>query len=504
MRRDTTGRLRRHLHAAVLLAFIVLLSAPTLAADAETVEDPLESLDWVLESLLAKPDVRGTDVSIHVESLASGEVLYEHNSDARMIPASNMKVITAAAALAALGADYEYETVFSTNATSVAPVLRGDVFVRGSGDPSIVSEQLWQIAERFRTLGIERIEGDLVFDTSFLDREYTTSTDVADGDRAYHARTGALSANFNTVRVHVLPGAERGDDPTVVISPDVEFVRVDNKASTCATNRRETLEIRRVSSPVGSPAREGEWPSAENIIAVSGRIREGSSGKVAYRSVDDPLWNFVASLESFLAGAGVEFTGGLRPGTAPEDARELFVHRSKPLSLIVRDMGKYSNNFVAEQLVKTLGAVTAGVPGTTDSGCAALLEHVASTGADTTGLRIVDGSGFSRENRLTTRAIAAVIRAAATEFATFPEFLGSLSVSGIDGTLSDRMGYGGLDGVVRAKTGLLDGVTAISGVMEASSGERAIFSIITNGSSCEAWKVHDVEHAILMHLYQNL
>ncbi len=489
-----------------VIALLVAVSPCVRAADetAATTEAQasLESLDWVVDSLLAKPDVRGTEVSILVESLDTGVTLYERNADALMIPASNMKIITSAAALAQLGADYQFDTVFSTDASTITPVLQGDVFIRGSGDPAIVSEELWKVAERFRTLGIERIEGDLVFDTSYFDAEWTTSKDVADGDRAYHARTGALSSNFNTVRIHVLPGKGIGESANVIVSPDIGFADINNKATTCSSNRTSTIEVRRMSVPVGS-ARADEWPSMRNLITVSGRIPEGSTGKVVYRSIDDPLWNFVASIETFLARAGVEFAGGLRPGDAPAEARELFVHTSKPLSLIVRDMGKYSSNFVAEQLVKVLGAETAGAPGTTAAGCEALAGFIAATGVDTVGIRIKDGSGLSRENRLTTRAIAAVIRNVANAFSTSPEFLASLSVSGTDGTLSDRMGYGGLTGVIRAKTGLLDGVTAISGIMETVSGERVVFSIITNGSTCEAWKVRDVEHAILMHIHQN-
>lgn len=519
MRHDTNRVRWANTCLVCALALLIALCSPVgpaRAADADA-EEPvatesgaaetsasLESLDWVIDSLLVKPDVRGTDVSIMIAPLDGDAPLYERNADALMMPASNMKVITSAAALAQLGADYQFATVFSTDAATVGPVLRGDVFIKGSGDPAIVSEELWQIAERFRTLGIERIEGDLVFDRSYFDDEWTTSKDVADGDRAYHARTGALSANFNTVRVHVLPGDARGEPARVIVSPDVGFVEINNKATTCSSQRSSTIDVQRISVPTRAPGPDRGWPEARNLVTVSGRIPEGSKGKVVYRSIDDPLWNFVASIESFLARAGVEFAGGLRPGEAPAEARELFIHESKPLSLVVRDMGKYSNNFVAEQLVKTLGAETAGAPGTTASGCAALKVHVASTGVDTTGLRIKDGSGLSRGNRLTTRAIATVIRTAANEFATFPEFLASLSVSGTDGTLSDRMGYGGLEGVIRAKTGLLDGVTAISGIMEATSGRRLVFSIITNGSTCEAWKVHDVEHAILMHVHQNL
>jgi D-alanyl-D-alanine carboxypeptidase/D-alanyl-D-alanine-endopeptidase (penicillin-binding protein 4) len=499
-------RRRRGVCALAALVLLLLLDSSAVAGDAPVTggRPALEGLDWVVDSMLAKPELRGTDIAILIESLDTGEVLYERNPDVPMIPASNMKLITGAAALARLGPDYQYGTVFSTNAPAIEPVLRGDVFVRGSGDPAIVSEELWNIAERLRTLGIDRIEGDLVFDTSYFDREWTTSEDVAGGDRAYHARTGALSANFNTVRVDVLPGEKRGDPARVIISPDVRFVIVENHATTCAAGRGETIEVRRESVPAGGPRDSVEWPTVRNVITVNGRIPEGGEGKTAYRSLDDPLWHFASSLEAFIVGAGVGFKGGLRPGKAPADARELFVHESKPLSLIVRDMGKYSNNFVAEQLAKTLGAEATGAPGTTAAGCDVLVAHIASVGGDTTGVRIVDGCGFSRANRVTTRSIAAVIRAAARDFSIFPEFLASLSVSGTDGTLSDRMGYGGLEGAVRAKTGLLDGVTAISGIMECASGRRVVFSIITNGSSCEAWKAHDAEHAILTHAHQNL
>jgi D-alanyl-D-alanine carboxypeptidase/D-alanyl-D-alanine-endopeptidase (penicillin-binding protein 4) len=185
------------------------------------------------------------------------------------------------------------------------------------------------------------------------------------------------------------------------------------------------------------------------------------------------------------------------PGVTPDDAAVLIEYESKPLALIVRDLGKFSNNFIAEMLVKELAAREFGPPGTTVGGAAVLERYLASVGADSGSYRIVDGSGFSRLNRLSARTIADVLRRGLSEFSTSYELAASLSVSGTDGTLEDRMGYPGLAGRVRAKTGLLDGVTAISGIVETASGDELLFSILVNGFSCEAWKVHDVEHAIL-------
>jgi D-alanyl-D-alanine carboxypeptidase/D-alanyl-D-alanine-endopeptidase (penicillin-binding protein 4) len=469
----------------------------------------LESLSWIIDSFLVRPHLRGAEISIIVESL-DHESLYERHADRPMIPASNMKVVTAAAALSLLGPDYRFETSFSTDSDSVSPILGGNLYVKGSGDPSLVSEEFWKIADELRTMGIERITGDIVLDVSYFDG-HTTATDAADdGDRAYHARTSALSANFNTVRVHVHPGGKSGEAARIELSPETGFVDILNDATSCSARRSQTIQVRR------------RFEDGRNVVHISGRIPVGHRGKVFYRNIDDPTGSFGATLISFLESAGIAFDGNVVQGAEPDDARELFVHRSKPLSLIVRDLNKFSNNFTAEQLLKTLGAMNgdggsqgdaspgggsssreSSASGTTASGTGALMDYLEQLGIDTAELRIVDGSGLSRESRLTVRSLARVIREMYADFRVAPEYLSSLSVSGTDGTLGDRMGFGGLTGTIRAKTGLLDGVTAISGVMETTAGRRVLFSIIVNGWSCEAWKVHDMEHAILLHIYES-
>jgi D-alanyl-D-alanine carboxypeptidase/D-alanyl-D-alanine-endopeptidase (penicillin-binding protein 4) len=218
---------------------------------------------------------------------------------------------------------------------------------------------------------------------------------------------------------------------------------------------------------------------------------------VVYRNLDDPLGHYGTALLRFLEQAGIAVEGRMRPGVTPDEAALLLTHESKPLSLIVRDLGKFSNNFVAETLLKALAVQESGPPGTTAAGARVLERYLASVGADSGSYRIVDGSGFSRSDRLSARTITRVIRRGLLDFETAYELAASLSVSGTDGTLEDRMGYPGLSGSVRAKTGLLDGVTAISGILKTASGDEVLFSILVNGFECEAWKVHDFEHAIL-------
>ncbi len=501
-----TARAARGITAAVTTLALFCACAPSLAAD-EAVETKVpgagaeitsqvysasattsgryDGLARVIDSLLAKPHMRGARLGLIVESLGTGEVLFERDADVPMTPASNMKVVTGAAALALLGPDYRFETVVAARSPVTGGVIEGDLYVVGTGDPSLVSEQLWKLVEAIRVRGIRRVAGDLILDASHFDNETVASPDVANGQRAYHARTGALSLNFNSIAVYVSPGDRAGDPARVALAPETGFVEIRNQATTCTSRRSSTLAAKRT------------YENGRNVVTVSGRHPADAGTKAFYRNLEDPVLHFGTLLSEFLADQGIAVDGLVRAGEAPEDAQVLYVHESKPLSLIVRDLNKFSNNFVAEQLLKSMGATMFGPPGTTAVGARAVGAFLQGAGVDSAAYRVIDGSGFSRDNRLTPRAIVKVLRRALSDFRIRYEYAASLSVSGIDGTLSGRMGYAGLEGAVRAKTGLLDGVTAISGVARTLAGEDVLFSIIVNGFSCEAWRVHDAEHAIL-------
>lgn len=446
----------------------------------------VERLDWIVDSALGRPDLSGAEVGVLVECLETGEVLYERNADTTFVPASNMKIVTGAAALALLGPDHSFETEILLDPGDAGPATRGDLYVRGSGDPSFVSEEMWKLVEAIRLAGIESIGGDIVLDASLFDTVTTAAPDVREGDRAYHARTGGLSLNFNAIAVQVGPGPRPGSPASVALAPRTGFVKVRNLATTSSRGSRRNVEVRR------------QTEGGANTIEVNGRVPAGSSPEVFYRSIDDPAGYFGTVLAEFLEREGVRVVGRPRAGRIPEGARSVLVHRSKPLALIVRDLNKFSNNFVAEQMVKLLGARGEGPPGTTEAGLRELRRFLESLGLGEAGSRLADGSGFSRENRLSPRTIVRVIRAMHDDFETGYEFIGSFSVSGTDGTLEDRMRTGPLPGSVRAKTGLLDGVTAISGIVETATGRRLVFSIMVNGFECEAWRVHDFEHSLLL------
>jgi serine-type D-Ala-D-Ala carboxypeptidase/endopeptidase (penicillin-binding protein 4) len=475
--------------AAALLA-VVACFAPAASPQNTSPElvgrtSRFDAIDWIVDSAVARPDLKGAVVSILIEDLGSGDVLYERGADRLMVPASNMKIVTGTAALRVLGPAFTFDTAVATDASSIGKELQGDLYIVGSGDPSMVSEELWKLTEEIRLLGFERVNGDLVLDAGHFDTLATTSSAVSEGDRAYDARTGALSLNFNAVAVRTSPGARPGSPAVVRLSPETSFVEIRNKATTTKAGGRTNLNVRRT------------FENGRNVVTVEGSIPAGAGPALSYRNLDDGIGYFGAVLRDFLSRAGVAISGEVVKGRTPPGATVLVTHSSKPLALIVRDLNKFSNNFVAEQLLKEIGARVSGPPGTTGAGTRALGGYLTSAGIDSASFRIVDGSGISRENRLSPRTIVKVLRSALSDFGISYEYGSSLSVSGVDGTLEDRMGFPRLRGEIRAKTGLLDGVTAISGIMETASGERLVFSIMVNGFGCDAWHAHDLEQAIL-------
>jgi len=438
-----------------------------------------------IDSILTDPLLEGVTHGLLVESLRTGQVIYERNADTPLIPASNMKLVTGALALTTLGPAFSFETDLATNASIVDPVLEGDLFVRGRGDPSLTTEEVWKLAEELKSLGIERIAGDIVLDASYFDSVSTASGEASDGDRAYQARVGALATNFGSVAVRVRPGDAVDDPAKVALVPPTDFVRLVNRARTGSSRRPSTIEVER------------SWSRGKNTVTVRGRIPADSEGGVWNRNLEDPSGYFGALFLDLLGRAGIAVDGCVVGGMTPGGATVLAVHRSKPLAVILRDLNKHSNNFVGEQLLKAVSAHTMGPPGSTAGGAALASAFLRSVGAADGSFVVADGSGLSRENRLTTRAAVRVMRRMLADYGAAPEYLSSFSVGGIDGTLGRRLGDGDMRGAVRGKSGLLDGVTAISGVLHTRSRGDFLFSMFTNGPEDEPRLAHEVESRVL-------
>jgi serine-type D-Ala-D-Ala carboxypeptidase/endopeptidase (penicillin-binding protein 4) len=475
-RRPRGARIAPLLAALCAASLAASLTGTPIEAKVRAAATPA-ALEDALRRIVESGPLASSKTSVQVFDAETGKSVYSHNADLLLKPASNMKVITSATALALLRPEYRFRTSFyADSAPTPAGVVRGDFYIKGGGSPGLVGEEWWLIARKIRSLGITRIEGDIVGDDTYFD-------DVRRGpqwpspsvDSAYNAPVSALSCFYDVVIVTVRPTAQ-GSPPEVLLDPFGSYFKIDNRAVT--SGRGQDLRVGR------------QWDGHDNIIHVEGRIGTDTGPIAANKCVEEPTLYACSVFREAAGKEGIVVTGGIRRGTVPPGSRLLHVHESKPLADLIQDMNKESNNFMAESILKTIGAETAGPPGTSQKGAAAVLRYLSSLGVKTEGLVIVDGSGLSPENRVSSDALARILLATHGNFQASPEFMTSLPIGGIDGTLDHRMIGSPATRNIRAKTGYINGVSALSGYAWNEHGRLLVFSILVNRIGSSVWDVN--------------
>ncbi len=471
---------------AAIIAFFLLLTA--LSVPAEHTATPLPS-EWpdtplaarLATALTARPfDPQSTGVE--VLSLPDGKHVFSHNARHPLRPASTMKILTSAAALTLLKPEFVYTTdVFASGPLDATGTLAGHLYIRGSGAPDLVAEAWWLIARELARRGLRRVTGDLIADDSYFDAEpRPPGWPPPSTGSWYNAPVSALSCNFNVVTVRATPGGHSGARPALGIEPTASFFRITNRARTAA--RRTSLTVDRL------------YDDGCNTLIVDGNIRLGSEPLMFHRAVEDPTLFALYTFRDIALREGIVIEGTLRKGLVPAAARRLHSHRSRPLAVVIRDMNKNSNNFMAEALLKTIGARSEGEPGTTEKGIETMRSYLAELGVATTRARLVDGSGLSDLNRLQARILTETLVRVQRDFTIGPELVGSLSVGGIDGTLDERFSNGVDRRRIRAKTGRLAGVATLAGYAVNRDGHMFAFAVLANdirGSNISAQRAID-------------
>jgi len=424
---------------------------------------------------------------IQIYSLDKGASLYQFQNDRLFIPASNLKLITTAAAMKYLGPNYRFITELWTSGKVRDEVLHGDLYLKGFGDPKLVTEQMWLLANRLRNLPIRQVTGDLIADDSYFDRVRRVKTwKKKFGPQPFNAPLGALSFNFNTVTVFIMPGPKVGAKPVVVVDPDTDYIRISNRATTLRAGKRNRLIVNRL-------GRDGF-----NEIALTGGIPRNGGRSRYFLNITDPPYYTAKVLKRFLEKAGVEVAGKIKTGVLPKDAELLVQHESESLALILRGLNKFSNNFVAEQVLKTLGAWAFGAPGSTDNGIRVIARYLQTLGISPDEYTLMDGSGLSRQSRLSPDHIVRVLRDVDADMGIYPEFIASLAIMGQDGSAKERMNDRPNGQRVRVKTGTLNGVSSLSGYFQSDGGERFAFSILMNDLKCGNNAAVSLQDKILM------
>ena len=473
------------MHSKKICCQLLLLCAPSAVWSAATLP---ASISQVINTERLPP----TSVSFVIIDPESGRVLLSQLPDVPRSPASTVKTLTTFAALDMLGPTYTWHTRAATRGTINGGVLDGDLILQGGGDPYITLERWWSFVQALRAKGLKSIRGDIVIDNSAfsLPQEDPGAFDGRP-NRSYNVLPDALMVNFQSI------------DFRVAANPDTH--QVDVIPTPAPVNLNIENHIRFVGGRCGGGAGRVDFQVAsatwDRVVfngALSARCTEQSFARVLLRPTTYAFGTFVELWRQ----SGGEFSGKLRVEAAPADAKPLLSYESLTLGEIIRLTNKFSSNLMARHLLLTVGKERFGEPATLEKGADTIAEWGRERGLDLQGIDIDNGSGLSRSTHVTVLQLARALSAAyRSRFA--PEFMASLPLAGLDGTLRSRM-KSSPAGSVRLKTGHLDGVSGVAGYVTTAGGKTFVLASLVNNARADVGAAEPLHAALVTWMLENL
>jgi D-alanyl-D-alanine carboxypeptidase/D-alanyl-D-alanine-endopeptidase (penicillin-binding protein 4) len=451
----------------LLLGLVVFVTVAriSLAQGPEPAVDYTELAD-TLGSLVGKKPGNSV-VGVSVVDVATGAEIHAAGADAQLNPASNAKIVTAAVALKILGPEFKFLT--SLHGKRDGTTIRGPIYIKGHADPSLSTADLWQMVREVKAMGIRRVEaGVVVDDTYFDDQNLPFAFDQQPHeDNKFRSPVGAVSLNHNALSVTIRPASQGMTRARVVLDPP-GYAVLTNDAVT-------------VGQGAHNPKISCQTFEDRTRVRVWGQVPLGARPVTYFRRIDNPSLFTGYGLKAVLEEAGISVGGDVRVGPLPSGTPLLAEHYSPPLSSVLWEAGKISNNFVTEMVFKTIGAESGEGPGTWEKSIAAAAEVLDGWGIPADSYTYRNGSGLFDANLFSARQIVTVLRAVYLDSELRPEFLAQLATGGVDGTIKERYRHPSARRRVRAKTGTLADVSALSGYVFDGQGRRPVaFSILVN------------------------
>ena len=486
-----------------VVALIILLTVgcsqrPSVQLETES---PRDRLQRELTEIFEFPAFANAFWGVAIQSLQTGEYLYLRNANKGFIPASNMKLLATAVALVKLGPDFVYQTDIFLNGQKISDErLVGDLVVRGSGDPGIGGhfvnsgkrDAMLQIfkewAGEIKNKGIKTIEGHLVGDDNcFSDQVLGHGWAWNDESEWYAAQNTALSFNDNCLDLYISPADSIGKLATIETFPRTNYVQITNEVFTVENNQQTHVYFERV--------------RGTNKLMVSGSIAINSNTIKDHATIENPTLYFVSVFKDVLVNEGLEVKGQAFDiddlagyNYHPSDSNRIIRHTSPPLSELIKKTNKDSQNLWAELLLRTLGRQFNGV-GSYPRSIEVIKTFLSQIGIDPEMTAISDGSGLSRLNLLSPLQVITILRYL-YRHPHFEVFYNSLSVAGVDGTLRGRMRGTLAENNIRAKTGTLNRVKALSGYLTTRDGEDLVFSMTCNNYTVPTSMVSNMQDLV--------
>ncbi len=418
------------------------------------------------------------DIAVFVKSMKFGDVLYTHNINQSLTPASTIKVLTAEASLLYLGPEYRFSTQLLTDGKTVKDgVLQGNLYVVLSGDPSLTYYDLIDLLLALKSQQIQAIAGNVYIDNTAYDQSFYGPGWVGkDKNSCYGAPISASIINHNCLPFKM---SSTGRAVEVITSPKYFYPAIKNGLTQAGRSRCSI----RLST------------SASSIISIDGCMPRGRfAWGASYVVTDVPEYNREL-FKSLLSKMGVNVYGRVTFASAPRNLSMVGQHASKPLRMLINDMLKKSDNVIAGALFKKIGQLYTRQPGSWENGSYAVSQILSKqAGVNVSGMRILDGSGISPNNLISPAQMMQVLDYAYHHYPTSYEFISALPIAGVDGTLKGRMGN--IARKVRAKTGTISGVVSLAGYATSGEKEPLAFVIMVNGHKGMSWQYRSLEDKI--------
>jgi D-alanyl-D-alanine carboxypeptidase/D-alanyl-D-alanine-endopeptidase (penicillin-binding protein 4) len=467
---------------AIWLPALLACAAVAGAQDVRGLPDPVAK---VIVSRSLPPE----SFSAFVQAVGAKTPAVSFNADTPRNPASVIKLLTTWAALEFLGPTYRWRTEAYLDGRLSDGVLKGDLLLKGYGDPYLTTERLWLLQRELRRTGLRRIEGDIVIDNTWFARE-ETDPGAFDGEpyKPYNTLPDALLINFQAVKFIFRPDPVTGR-VEILSDPVLSNLEIRNALrlfrGTCG-DRRGGISMAVAPGP---------------RVTFSGQLANNCSEYQLTRALPDGPAYAYGAFRGLWEEQGGSITGTLRLGQVPPGRKPDVTFESLPLAEVIRPVNKFSNNVMTRQIWLTLGAERLGPPGTMARSREALDGILGKAGLDFPELIMDNGAGLSRTTRISARSLGRLLLHAA-ESPYRSEFEASLSIAGLDGTTRRRYRRDPMAGRMHLKTGSLNGVTAIAGFVRSESGQEYVVVAITNHSGPPYGGGLEAQQALLRWVYR--
>lgn len=491
--------MRRHrvFQSFLPLALSLCLAGGVLAADIAgsppAAQAKQHELPATVDRVLDRYKLAPSGVSLLVQALDADTPLLSFNADVPRNPASTIKTLTTLVALDVLKPGYYWKTYVYLDGELRDGRLEGNLVLKGTGDPYLTTENFWKLLRALRARGLTHISGDLVVDNSYFEVS-GEDPGAFDGEpfRSYNVAPDALLVNFKSVRFGFYPEST-GKGVRVVPDPVLSNLNIDNRIGVARGSCRGFQRGIAFNVPGGLD---------HDTVVFDGKFPSGCQEYSFSRTVMSPVQFAFGVFKGLWEELGGSIDGGVRKGFAPAanevalEPEPFYVHWSPSLAEVVRSINKYSNNVMTRHLLLTMGAEVYGVPGTEEKGRAVIADWLKANRISLPELSLVNGAGLSRDTRISAASLAVVLRHGWNS-PYMPEFISSLPLSGMDGTLRRRFDDEPLAGQLHLKTGSMDHVSAIAGYATSRSGKRYVVVDLHNDNDVHRGYGENVQDALL-------